>query len=248
MKGISMPELNKIYNIDCLVGMKNIPTGSVDMVLSDLPYACLDCTWDKPIDLTAWWEQINRIIKDNGAVVLTANMKFAIELINSNRKYFRYDLIWQKTSPVGFVNCNRMPMRDHELILVFYKRLPIYNPQGIIVADNPKSMRKSFAGKDYAYRARSLSNAYIQKYKNYPRSVITFANTNNKTIHPTQKPLEMFKYLINTYTNPGAVILDTCMGSGTTAAAALETGRFFIGFETDERYFKAACERVDEYK
>ena len=224
--------------------MKDMPDKSIDMVLSDLPYNCLDCEWDKAIDLAAWWEQINRIIKDNGAIVLTATMKFAVELINSNKKYFRYDLVWQKSMAVGFANCNRMPMRNHELILVFYKKLPVYNPQGVIPVENPRTCRKHFTDREYAYDVKTLSKPYLQRFKNYPRSIMTFANGNARNIHPTQKPLELFKYLILTYTNPGAVVLDTCMGSGTTAVAALETGRGFIGFETYERYYTAVNERI----
>ncbi len=233
-------ELNKIYNMDCITGMQGLQDKSIDMVLSDLPYNCLECAWDKAIDLPAWWKQINRVTKDNGAVVLTASIKFAVELINSNRKYFRYDLIWQKNSPVGFANCNRMPMRNHELILLFYRRLPVYNPQGVIAVEKPKSIRKHFTDRDYAYPARSLSKPYIRRLKNYPRSVLLFPHNNSQTIHPTQKPLEMFKWLIKTYSNTGDVVLDTCMGSGTAAVAALETGRRFVGFETDEGYYKAA--------
>jgi site-specific DNA-methyltransferase (adenine-specific) len=224
--------------------MKRIPDKSIDMVLSDLPYNCLECKWDVALDLAEFWAQTNRVIKDNGAIVLTATIKFAIDLINSNKKYFRYDLVWHKNSAVGFANCNKMPMRSHELILLFYRRLPVYNPQGIIPVDKPRTERKHFADRDYAYPARSLSKPCIQRYKNYPRSVMNFTHNNSKTIHPTQKPLEMFKYLILTYSNPGDVVLDMCMGSGTTAVAAVETGRKFLGFEMDEGYFRAAEERV----
>lgn len=239
-----MLELNKIYNIDCLLGMREIPDKSIDMVLSDLPYNCLDCKWDKAIDLPAFWAQINRVIKDNAAVVLTANIKFAVALINANRKFFRYDLIWKKTMSVGFANSKRMPMRNHELILIFYKHLPTYNPQGLIPCKNQKPTRKSFADKDYAYPVRSLGREYVQAFTNYPKSVLEFSNSNSKSIHPTQKPLELFKYLMLTYSNPGDTVLDCCMGLGTTAVAAVETGRHYIGFETDERYFRLANERV----
>ena len=242
-----MLNLNKIYHSDCLAGMSDLPDKSVDMVLSDLPYNCLDCIWDKAIDLVSFWEQINRVTKDDGAIVLTATAKFAVDLINANRNYFRYDLVWQKSMAVGFANCNRMPMRSHELILVFYKRLPVYNPQGLVPVDNPKECRKTFTDKEYAYPVRSLSKPYTQRFTNYPRSILSYSNGNAHNIHPTQKPLELFKYLILTYTNPGAVVLDTCMGSGTTAIAALETGRYFIGYEMDEGYFRAACERIAVY-
>ena len=158
-----MLELNRIYNQDCLIGMQDIPDNSVDMLLSDLPYNCLECKWDRSINLTKFWTQVNRIVKDNGAVVLTANIKFAIELINTNKKYFRYDLVWRKNSAVGFANCNRMPMRSHELILLFYRRLPVYNPQGTVAVNKPRESRKHFTDRDYAYPARSLSKPYTQK-------------------------------------------------------------------------------------
>lgn len=145
---------------------------------------------------------------------------------------------------VDFANCNRMPMRNHEIILLFYKHLPMYNPQGVIPVEKAISARKGVAGREYAYPLRSLSKPYIQRFKNYPRSVMKFSSGNAHIVHPTQKPLDMFKYFIITYSNPGDVILDACMGSGTTAVAALETGRCFIGFETDERYYMLANERI----
>ena len=243
-----MLELNTIHKTDCLIGMQDLPDKSVDMVLSDLPYGILDCKWDKPLDLTLFWGQINRIIKDNGAIVLTATMKFAIDLINSNKRYFRYDLNWSKTMSVGHANCNRMPMRSHELILLFYKKLPTYNPQGLIPTKNQKIQHKYSSDREHTYKTESLSNPYTKRFTNYPRSVLTFQNNNSKNVHPTQKPLDMFKYLIQTYSNPGDLILDTCMGSGTTAIAALETERCFVGFETDERYFELATKRVAAWK
>lgn len=238
-------DLNKIYNQDCIEGMKAIPNKSIDMILSDPPYGILDLKWDKKPDMKLLWEQYNRIIKDNGAIVLTATCKFAVDLINANRKYFRYDLVWNKTMPVGFANARRMPMCDHELILVFYKKLPVYNPQGIIKVENEKEIRRKMnRNRESTYGFSSLLKPYTQKYKNYPRSVLKFSNANNKNIHPTQKPLELFKYLIETYSNEGDVILDSYMGSGTTAVACLETDRSFIGFETDDRYYRLAADRI----
>lgn len=243
-----MFDLNKVYKIDCMEALPHIPAKSIDMILCDLPYGILECEWDKPLDLTALFEQYNRIIKDNAAIVLTATCKFAIDLINANRKYFRYDLIWEKTLAVGFANSRRMPLRSHELILVFYKKLPTYNPQGLVKLDKEINRKDTFTEKDYTYRASSLSKEHTRTLTNYPRSVLRFPNGNHNSLHPTQKPLEMFKYLVLTYTNEGNTILDNCMGSGTTAVACIETKRNFIGFENNDKYYKAACDRIEKAK
>lgn len=239
-------ELNNIYHGNCLEIMPDIPDKSIDMVLCDLPYGITDYEWDKIISMDVLWRIYNRIIKDNGAIVLTATMKFAVDLINSNRKYFRYDLIWEKTLKVGFANAKRMPLRKHELILVFYKHLPTYNPQGLIKLDKPIHDKKHGGLKKSVYKDDTLQNAYTREYTNYPSSILPFANGNNHNVHPTQKPVELFEYLIKTYTNQGDTVLDNCIGSGTTAIACINTGRNYIGIEADKGYFDVACARVED--
>jgi site-specific DNA-methyltransferase (adenine-specific) len=238
-------ETNKLYLGDCLDIMPYIPSESADLILCDLPYGITSCPWDKVLPMNELWREYDRIIKPSGAIVLTATMKFAIDLINSYRRYFRYDLVWHKSMAVGFANSKRMPMRNHELILVFYKKLPTYNPQGLIPIINLKETRKS-SGKRSVYKDDSLNKPYIKTHTNYPKSVLQFSNGNNKSVHPTQKPIDMFEYLVNTYTNPGDLVLDNCIGSGTTAVACVNTGRRFIGIERDEHFYKIARERVKE--
>ncbi|GHV39144.1 methyltransferase [Clostridia bacterium] len=236
--------MNKIYNGDCLKVMPEIEAESVDMVLCDLPYVITDCAWDKIIPIDALWKQYNRIIKPHGAIVLTATMKFAIDLINANRKYFRYDLVWAKSLKVGFANAKRMPLRRHENLLVFYKHLPIYNPQGLKKLEKTTSKRGSTSAKEDIYS--DLRKEYTATHTGYPDSILNFPNGNNGNVHPTQKPIALFEYLIKTYTNPGDVVLDNCIGSGTTAVAAINTERQFIGIEADGKYCNIAKERIKE--
>jgi site-specific DNA-methyltransferase (adenine-specific) len=229
--------------------MPFIADKSADMILCDLPYGITSCKWDKVLPLDKLWHEYNRIIKDNGAIVLTATCKFAIDLINANRRNFRYDLIWEKTMAVGFANSKRMPMRKHEIILVFYRHLPVYNPQGLVQLEKPVKHKhgkvKNGSGKhESVYRDGSLSNEYITTHTNYPKSILRFANPNHGSLHPTQKPVELFEYLIRTYTNEGDLVLDNCIGSGTTAVACLNTGRRFVGIERDEGYYSKSIERI----
>ncbi len=236
-----MPDI-RIYNEDCLIGMSRVETGSVDLVLCDLPYGTTNCSWDTVIPFVPLWEEYRRILKPRGALALTATQPFATDLINSARELFRYDLVWEKTAPVGFANSHRQPLRSHELVLLFYKRQPTYNPQGLVKLDKPiKKSAKKRGGTVY----RSLDKAYQQEYTNYPRSVLRFS-FKGKRMHPTQKPVELFEYLVRTYTNPGDMVMDNCMGSGTTAIACLNSDRRFVGFEMDKEYFIAARERIEQ--
>lgn len=237
----------KLYNESCLDGMARIEDKSIDLILTDLPYGITDCAWDKVIPMEPLFAEYNRIIKNNGAIILTATQPFATDLINANRKYFRYDIVWEKTAPVGFANSKRMPLRSHELILVFYKHLPTYNPQGLIKLEKTvRKTKRQRLDKESVYRMSTLNKPYITKYTNYPRSVVKYNNRNRGSLHPTQKPLDLFEYLILTYTNKGDRVLDSCMGSGTTGVACKRTGRRFIGYETDERYFETARDRIGE--
>lgn len=233
---------NEVWQGDCLKLMENIPDGSVDMILCDLPYGNTDNKWDVPIDTKQLWGQYRRVIKENGAIVLTATNPFASELIASNKTMYRYDLIWHKPMAVGFLNAKKMPMRAHELILVFYKKLPTYNPQ-------------FFAGKPYKRTQYGKSENYLScKYKpgietksdgrRYPRSVLEISRDKN-SLHPTQKPLELFVWLVKTYTNSGQLVLDNCLGVGTTAIACLQTGRRFLGMEIEKKYIDMANSRIE---
>lgn len=232
-----------IYNSDCLEGMKSLPDASVGMVLTDLPYGRTDCEWDIPLDHTALWEQLLRVARENAAFVFCADMKHAVQLINTQPKLFRYDLVWHKTAPVGFALAKRMPMRDHELVLVFYRRLPIYHPQGVVKLDNP--IRKPGKLKARGVYHGGLGKSYTVTQTGYPRSVMTFAHDAGR-IHPTQKPVALFEYLVRTYTDESDLVLDPCMGSGTTAVACVRSGRHYIGYETSEDYIQAARKRAEE--
>ncbi|MDT2663023.1 DNA methyltransferase [Enterococcus hulanensis] len=237
-----MFELNKIYNEDCLIGMQKLPDKSIDMILCDLPYGTTANSWDSVIPFDQLWLQYERIIKDNGAIVLTAQQPFTTELIASNRKLFRYEWIWDKKLPTGFLNANKMPLKRHENILVFYKNLPTYNPE-MVVRGTPrnKSHRGQQSG-NYGHFNKTENNINNEYY---PTSIIVeYGGGNDKKTHPTQKPVALFEYLIKTYTNKGEIVLDSCMGSATTAIACLNTDRSFIGFETNRDYFEMSLDRI----
>jgi site-specific DNA-methyltransferase (adenine-specific) len=236
-------ELNRIYQLDCIEGMSLIPDKSIDMILCDLPYGTTACKWDTIIPFDTLWEQYERIIKDNGAIILTASQPFTTNLINSKINLFRYELIWEKTLATNFMLVKKQPAKKHENICMFYKKQPTYNPQ----------MEQ---GKPYTDKARkrtvgvhgdleTLKKPIENNGTRYPSSVQKFSNGNNKTVHPTQKPVALFEYLIRTYTNEGNIVLDNCMGSGTTAVACARTKRNFIGFETESEYVEIANKRLD---
>jgi site-specific DNA-methyltransferase (adenine-specific) len=236
-------ELNRIYQMDCLEGMKFIPDKSIDMILCDLPYGQTSHRWDCQIPLEKLWEQYERIIKDNGAICLTAKGDFMIDLILSNRKLFRYEWVWDKNKGANFAHVRYRPLNVHEYVLVFYKKTPIYNPQ--MTEGKPykqKRLQESIKGiADNLGRYTTVSNG-----KRYPKSIIRVEGMAQRHIvHPTQKPLALFEYLIKTYTNEGGVVLDNCMGSGTTAVACIRTNRKFIGFETESKYIEIANKRIE---
>lgn len=233
---------------DCLELLSTIQDNSIDMILADLPFGMTDNKWDSVIPLEPLFEQYERVIKDHGAVLLFGMGKFGASLImNAPKKMpYRYDWIWVKSRAVGFLNTNRMPLRAHENIYVFYKHLPTYNPQ----------MRTGFKPYDRGYVADkggrnygTLSNNYSPRKSSgdrFPVDVITFSNGNNHTVHPTQKPVDLLEYLIKTYTNEGMTVLDNCMGSGSTGVAAKQLKRNFIGMELDKEYFEIAKQRINE--
>ena len=236
--------LNTVYNIDCLIGMQDIPDGSIDMILCDLPYGQTSNEWDSIIPLDKLWEQYNRIIKENGAIVLTAKGKFFHQLVTSNINNYRYEWVWNKNKGANFAHVKRMPLNSHEYVVVFYKKQPTYNPQ--MTQGKPykqKREQKSINGiADNLHRFTTVSDGM-----RYPKTIIEVEGMAQRHIvHPTQKPVALFEYLINTYTNEGDVVLDNCMGSGTTAIAAINTGRKYIGFELEKEYFDITNKRIAE--
>ncbi|PKR79192.1 cytosine methyltransferase [Halalkalibacillus sediminis] len=236
---------NTVYNMDCLEGMKHIPDGSIDLILCDLPYGTTHCSWDSIIPFQELWEQYKRIIKENGAIVLTASQPFTTKLIESNFKWFRYEWIWKKENHVtGFQNANRMPLKNHENICVFYKKLPTYNPQGLMKI-KPKTVKRNKSMQALGKNNQSLSRYHVVRYKNFPKSVVSFSRNKN-TFHPTQKPEELFEYIVRTYTNEGETVLDNCMGGFTTAIACDNSNRNWIGFELNREYCEQGLNRINE--
>ncbi|WP_211334358.1 DNA-methyltransferase [Companilactobacillus furfuricola] len=234
--------------------MKAIPDGSVDMILCDLPYGTTACKWDSIISFDLLWEQYERIIKDNGAIVLTASQPFTSSLVMSNPKIFRYQWYWNKNKVTGFANAKKQPLRNVEDIVVFYKKFPTYNPQGLIEINKTKKNGNSVGGETLRRNIedssgkgllRTSGHTYVQKYTNYPRQAL-YINSESKTVHPTQKPVKLLEYLIKTYTDEGDVVLDNCMGSGSTGVAAVNLNRDFIGYELDQNYFDIATKRINE--
>lgn len=219
------------------------------MILCDLPYGTTKCKWDVIIPFEPLWEQYERIVKDKGAIILFGSEPFSSSLRLSNSKIYKYDWYWKKSKPVGFANAKKMPLKDVETISVFYKSLPTYNPQGLIKCDRvisnstkTKKQNNITAINGGAFRTET----FIQEFTNYPRQILDFGI--EQGLHPTQKPVALFEYLIKTYTNEGGIVLDNCMGSGTTAIAAINTNRNYIGFELDKEYYKIATNRIDEHK
>ena len=217
---------------DCLELMKDIPDKSIDMILCDLPYGLTHCDWDIPLDMEFMWNQYKRIISDHGAILLFSIQPFTSDLIQSNRKMFRYEIVWKKTQPLGFLNANRMPLKTHENILVYYKHLPTYNPIKRVIDEED----------------------YIDDGTRYPGDVIEFSNWNGSlfgnlkkvTKHPTQKPVPLLEYLIKTYTNEGDIVLDNCMGSGSTGVACVNLNRDFIGMELKQEYYDIARKSIND--
>ena len=226
---------------DCLELMKDIPDESIDMILCDLPYGTTKNKWDSVIPLNKLWKSYERIIKYNGAIVLFSQMPFSAELVHSNLKLFKYEWIWQKDNGTGFLNAKKMPLKIHENILVFYKKLPLYNPQ-MRTGFKPYKCKQGRHSTNYgAYEQGHITESNGERY---PIDIIKFKKDSG--LHPTQKPVELLEYLIKTYTNEGETVLDNCMGSGSTGVACVNTNRNFIGYELDEKYFEIAEKRINE--
>jgi len=228
---------------DCLKIMEEVPNKSVNMILCDLPYGTTDKNeWDKTLDLDILFKHYDRIITDNGIILLYAQQPFASDLINAYRKYFRYEIIWEKTKPVGFFNAKKMPLRSHENILVFYKKLPKYNPT---LKDCNKKVKRPDESGVYGTR-RSRSNEYTMTKTGYPRTVLKYTNVFSPQLHPTQKNVELNEFLINLFTDEGDLVVDNTMGSCSTGIACLNTNRRFLGMELNDEYFKVASERMEK--
>lgn len=233
--------------------MKGIPDKSVDMILCDLPYGVLNkqnpnAKWDCQINLLLLWDEYSRIIKNNGAIVLFSSGMFTSELMSSNKKLWRYNLVWDKVAKTGFLNAKRMPLRQHEDIVVFYKKSPTYNPQMTKCEPHKRNHTKGNMlnpTKNNCYGSFIEVPTIISDEK-YPTSIISISkeHCNGKFFHPTQKPVALLEYLIKTYTNENEIVLDNCMGSGSTGVAALNLHRKFIGIELDENYFNIARNRI----
>ena len=238
---------NRIINYDCLDIMSNMPNKSVDMILCDLPYqSTARNSWDQMIDCEILWSHYKRIIKDNGAIVLTATQLFASHLISSNPNMFRYDYVWVKNKTTGFLNAKRMPLRQHELVLVFYKKLPVYNPQKT-TGHNPANLFTKHTSDGTNYGETNVGISGGGQTDRYPTSILKFPVVNNDSkykYHPTQKPVDLFEWLIRTYTNEDNVVLDNCIGSGTSAVAAIQSNRNYIGIDSDQEYCEIARKRI----
>ena len=239
-------ELNQLYNMDCMEGMKEIPDKSIDMILCDLPYGTTACKWDTIIPLEPLWKQYERIIKDSGAILLFAQTPFDKVLGCSNLKMLRYELIWEKTQATGHLNAKKMPMKAHENILVFYKNLPTYNPQKTAGHKPMNSGTKRTTQKNSCYGEVKNDNlTFGGNTDRYPRSVLRFkSDKQTEYLHPTQKPAALCEYLIKTYTNENETVLDFTAGSFTTGVACQNINRQFIGIELDESYFEIGKKRL----
>ena len=222
--------------------MRDIPDGSIDMILCDLPYGTTRNTWDAVIPLDLLWLQYKRIIKENGCIALFAQCPFDKTLGSSNLKMLRYEWVWDKKRPTGFLNSKKMPMKQHENILIFYKKLPTYNPQ--LTKGKPYITKNKAPSTDY--------NKFNTQYQTindgwrYPIDIQGFSTQTGLRLHPTQKPVSLLEYLVKTYTNEGETVLDNCMGGGSTGVACVNTGRRFIGMELEPKYFDIAEKRIRE--
>ena len=232
---------------DCLELMKEIPDKSIDMVLCDLPYGTTACKWDNVIPFEPLWEQYNRAIKDNGVIILFGSQPFTTKLINSNIKNFRYEVIWEKQQGTNPMFAKKGILKKHENICVFYKKQPTYNPQMSYGNKNYSAFLSEDKNIGEVYGDLKSKHRECNDGSRYPTSIIKF-NTERTKLHPTQKPVELLEYLIKTYTNEGDVVLDNCMGSGSTGVACINTNRNFIGYELDEHYFQIAKERIENHE
>lgn len=243
LNGIQKIESNTIVNADCLEAMKYIKDNLVDLLLTDLPYGETQNLWDIPLDLSVFWKHILRVCKENAALVFTAQSPFDKVLAMSQPELFRYEWIWQKNVSTGFMNASKMPLKIHENVLVFYRKLPTYNPQ--FEMGKPYSNKRSGkidTGENYGKVGIKTRIDTINEGRRFPKSIIQFDREIG--LHPTQKPVPLMSYFINTYTNKGEVVLDPCMGSASTIEACMNDDRSFIGIEKETSYFDISKKRL----
>lgn len=240
--------------------MRDIPDKSIDMILCDLPYGITARNkWDEVIPLESLWKSYKRVMKDNAAIVLFGVGMFTANLMCSNSKWWKYNLIWEKTQPSGFLNAHRMPLRSHEDICVFYYKAPTYNPQmsyehtrKVSTSSHGRNCKSTTNYGDYGRKTYDSTERFPKSIIDMPPdfdgdTIVTYKkDTQKSALHPTQKPVALLEYLIKTYTNPGEIVLDNCMGSGSTGVACINTGRKFIGIELDQKYFGIATKRISD--
>lgn len=230
-----------IQHGDCLELLQQVSSSSIDLILCDLPYGTTQNKWDTVVPLESLWEQYSRILKSRGVVVLTGQGLFSAQLALSAKVKYQYSAVWVKPNHTNQLNAKRQLLRKHEDILIFYNQQPTYNPQGLV----PKGTVTKQGRTESSNWGAQSRDAYIQEFTNYPTTLIA-TTTQERGLHPTQKPTELLEYLINTFTNPGDTVLDNCMGSGSTGVAALRLGRKFIGMEKEQVYFEPAKGRIEE--
>ena len=243
--------LNKIHNCCCIKGMIKLPNNIIDLICVDLPYGLTECKWDTPINLDDLWGHYKRVLKPSGTIILFGQQPFTSRLVSSNYEMFKYSLVWQKSKPGGFAQAPYKVLCEHEDILIFSRgktaknaiNKMVYNPQGTKPCNK---IMKGKTGNTEHRENRKTQKDYVQTTTNYPRSILQFNNEGN-TQHPTQKPLELIKYLIQTFSNENDSVMDTCLGSGTTIIACLETKRNFIGYELEKKYFDITQERIEKF-
>ena len=240
-------ETNIIYNEDCICGMAHIPDHSIDAIICDLPYGTTRNRWDTVISFNDLWFHYKRIIKERGAILLFGQGMFTAKLMMSNPKWWRYNLVWQKTQPTGFLNAHRMPLRTHEDICVFYNKLSVFHP---LMTKGVRKVSSAFSKRNCA-KTTNYGSHCVTDYdsdQRYPTSVLCFAkDVQHSAIHPTQKPVALIEWLVKSYTSSGDLVLDNCSGSGTTAIACLKTGRKYLCFEKDPYYYDLSIKRINDY-
>lgn len=236
----------KLLRGNCLELAEQIPDGSIDMVLCDPPYGVTDCRWDSVLPFDAMWRMYERVVKANGAIALFSSQPFTTRLIHSNICQYRYTWYWVKNIKTGHVFAKVQPMRQVEEVCIFYRKKPLYQPQGLVKLEREIIHRKQ-AQADAVYRLDKRANASVQRYGNYPSNVLRFdVDSGKNRVHPSQKPVALLEYLIRTYTRPGETVLDNSVGSGSTGVACVHTGRRFVGMEQDEQYFAVSERRIAE--
>jgi len=240
----------ELYNDDCFNVFSKLETNSVDLVIVDLPYGQTACKWDNELDLDLMWSELKRICKPNANFCFFTTVKYGVKLINSNPKWFRYDLVWEKSRSAGFLSSKSSPLRSHEMIYIFGKPSggkKTYNPQ-LKTGEKPydRGLLKNVDNKIYGLDGTTSYQLKKNNGVRHPRSVVKFSNPNNKSVHPTQKPVDLLEFLVKSYSNENDCILDFTMGSGSTGVSCKNTDRKFIGIEMDRDYFNIATERINE--